>query len=786
VEAAQPPQKPVAKPKAVEPDWEDEEPRPKKALSKSRRDDDDSDRDDDNRRSKKPITKSKGKDGDDGDGDDQKKSKGLKIGLIAGGSVFAVVICAVGVWLATRNSDSRSDVASSSPPSNTSTNTPPSNASTNDGSNANPSNGNSNTGQANSGNQTSSANAEIPKESTSPSGEGIPEQRLKDLKAATVYVKVDGKQGMVTGSGFVIHVNGETGLIATNRHVIAAIPGRFTPTKHSLVFNSGTSKELVLPAEVVAICQEQDLAVLKVTSKNLPAPIDLTPTKLRETMTIYTLGFPLGEALSKGGSNPAVTIGKGTIGALPQDDNGKLRHVQLDGELNPGNSGGPIVDGDGKLVGIAVSKIPGTKISFAIPPTELTELQKGSAGTVVIRGLRIDKDTAELEFEIPLIDPMHNVKKVEVRYVRKDGAKGTFEKDKSGNWPQLTGAETVPVTIENGKAIAKIKVPGSDKKLAEFHFQSLYALADGKLVYTEPISQTVNFAQQGVVRLDSAPEWLTIKSKVIGFTVDMPVKPQIVDAKVRRIAGIPCKTVQIGCVNENGLYMAYRIELPSALKGGTEGKFMDALRDYYVDEWEGVLTGQKTVRAHWSGGWNMGRDYSVNSKLNAKNFLNIRARFYLIGKVIYKVSVLSTPNCDLPEDTGRFLGSLAIGEADSRSNGIPEPERSGTDLAGWGTVIDPDKDCKITPNDKRLTIEIPGKLHELDYDGGLTNAPRVMREVEGDFVATVKVTGDFKLGPKCTNPRSASSSRVHQRRPPALERFQQPSPARAVPVQRVL
>ncbi len=209
--------------------------------------------------------------------------------------------------------------------------------------------------------------------------EGIPEQRLQSLKAATVYVKVEGKQGMVTGSGFLIHVNGETGLVATNRHVIAAIPGRFTPTQYSLVFNSGTRNEKVLTGEIVAISQEQDLAVLKVTSKNLPAPIDLTPTKLRETMTIYTFGFPLGEVLSKDRANPAATIGKGTIGALPEDESGKLRHVQLDGELNPGNSGGPIVDGEGKLVGIAVSKIPGTKISFAIPPAELTELQKGSA-----------------------------------------------------------------------------------------------------------------------------------------------------------------------------------------------------------------------------------------------------------------------------------------------------------------------------------------------------------------------------------------------------------------------
>jgi S1-C subfamily serine protease len=734
--AAQPAQKPVPKAKAVqhEPDWDDEdEPRPRRKTPAKTQ-------------VKSAKSQANARRNDDDDDEGETGSKGLKIGLIAGGGVFAVAACALIGWYATRT-PARPDVAAASPPSN---------SSKNDGSSSSSGSSDGGAGQADADKETASSRADAAESSRASSDGGIPEQRLKQMKAATVYVKVDGKQGMATGSGFLIHVNGETGLVATNRHVIAAIPGRFTPTKHTLVFHSGTAKEQVLPAEVVAVSQDQDLAVLKVTSKNLPAPIDLAPTKLRETMTIYTLGFPLGEALSKNGGNPAVTIGKGTVGALPEDENGKLKHVQLDGELNPGNSGGPIIDGEGKLVGIAVSKIPGTKISFAIPPVELTELLKGSAGAVVIRSVRISKDSAELEVEVPVIDPLHNVKTIAVGYVRKDAAKGALEKDKSGAWPKVV--ETLaPVAIENGKAVTKIVIPGGSDKAAEFYFQSQFALADNKPAYTRPIEQAVNFSHQGVVKLDGAPPWITISSKLIGFTIDMPTKPQIVDSKVRKVGGINLKTVQLGSVNENGIYMAYRMDLPGALQRGAEAKFMDALRDFFVDEWDGVLTGQKNVRAHWSGGWNMGRDFSVNSKLNAKNSLNIRGRFYLVGRTIFMTSVISSPNADLPDDTGRFLGSLAIGEAFARSNGMPEPELTGTDLPGWGAIIDPDKDCKITPRgDKSLTIEIPGKLHEIDYDGGLTNSPRVMQEVEGDFVVTVKISGNFKLGPKCTNPRNPS------------------------------
>ncbi|MGH7222792.1 MAG: hypothetical protein ACRELF_06170, partial [Gemmataceae bacterium] len=82
--------------------------------------------------------------------------------------------------------------------------------------------------------------------------EGIPEKKLKELKAATVYVKVEGKQGTATGSGFLIRVDGETGLVATNHHVVAAVRGRFTPKRYLLVFGSGTRTERVVPGEVVA------------------------------------------------------------------------------------------------------------------------------------------------------------------------------------------------------------------------------------------------------------------------------------------------------------------------------------------------------------------------------------------------------------------------------------------------------------------------------------------------------------------------------------------------------
>jgi regulation of enolase protein 1 (concanavalin A-like superfamily) len=86
---------------------------------------------------------------------------------------------------------------------------------------------------------------------------------------------------------------------------------------------------------------------------------------------------------------------------------------------------------------------------------------------------------------------------------------------------------------------------------------------------------------------------------------------------------------------------------------------------------------------------------------------------------------------------------------------VPDGVQNGEELVGWGQAINPDKDCTFTADEQSLGLQVPGTLHDLFFDGGPTNAPRVMREAEGSFVLTVKVSGEFKTGTKSTNPKSA-------------------------------
>ncbi len=79
-------------------------------------------------------------------------------------------------------------------------------------------------------------------------------------------------------------------------------------------------------------------------------------------------------------------------------------------------------------------------------------------------------------------------------------------------------------------------------------------------------------------------------------------------------------------------------------------------------------------------------------------------------------------------------------------------DRARKTLEKLGKLIDPLSDCAMTRDDKALSITIPGKLHILSpqirdrANKGIKNAPMILAEVNGDFVAHVRVAGDMRPG----------------------------------------
>jgi hypothetical protein len=261
-------------------------------------------------------------------------------------------------------------------------------------------------------------------------------------------------------------------------------------------------------------------------------------------------------------------------------------------------------------------------------------------------------------------------------------------------------------------------------------------------------------ATSSLVTAQSA--WETVTSKEGQFTVEMPKQPDLQRTRTRKGPGGTVRVTTLGCKAEGGVYVVYRIDLPTAIVRGAEEAEFDSARDDLAQEWNGKVISEKKVTA----GLRSGRDFTIRGRpAEEVGTLTIRVRMYLDGKTIYAMLVASAPNRELPEDAGRFLGSLAIGNEKAKAVGGLEPDPPGKELAGWGLAVDPDGDCKFTPDgQKALAVEVPGTWHDLNPHVNKLNSPRVLRTVDGDFSVTVKVGGEFKPTGKPQNPKSVPSS----------------------------
>jgi S1-C subfamily serine protease len=178
----------------------------------------------------------------------------------------------------------------------------------------------------------------------------------------TVLSEFAGQAGQ--GSGFVVAGNGE---IATNAHVVAdTAAGRVSRAAHVYVqFLDGNQ----VPATIVGADPEADVALIKVN----PAGLKLTPLPLGTSAhlsvgaPVAAIGSPFGEAQSL--SVGVISGTDRTIESLTQFQIPGA--IQTDAAINRGNSGGPLVDAGGRVLGInsqiRSSSGGGEGVGFAVP-----------------------------------------------------------------------------------------------------------------------------------------------------------------------------------------------------------------------------------------------------------------------------------------------------------------------------------------------------------------------------------------------------------------------------------
>jgi len=155
------------------------------------------------------------------------------------------------------------------------------------------------------------------------------------------------------GSGFIISPDG---YVVTNNHLIQGVNGSGTVDTVTVI----TTDRKEYPARIVGRDETSDLALLKIEGKNLPFVNWGDSTKARVGDWVLAIGNPYG----LGG-----TVTAGIISALHRGITGVGaydRYIQTDAAINMGNSGGPMFDLDGNVIGINSALISPTGASVGI------------------------------------------------------------------------------------------------------------------------------------------------------------------------------------------------------------------------------------------------------------------------------------------------------------------------------------------------------------------------------------------------------------------------------------
>lgn len=197
----------------------------------------------------------------------------------------------------------------------------------------------------------------------------------KKVSNSVVQIKVSGKKdtrsrnpnnGQGTGSGFVISSDG---FVITNNHVVAGA------AKISALLQDGREFE----AQIVGCDPATDIAVLKIYGDALRAVSFGNSKNLQVGQIAIAIGNPYGFQY---------TVTAGVISALGRtlrSESGRLIDdvIQTDASLNPGNSGGPLVNSHGEVIGVNTAVIlPAQGLCFAVSSNITAQV----AGQLIMKG----------------------------------------------------------------------------------------------------------------------------------------------------------------------------------------------------------------------------------------------------------------------------------------------------------------------------------------------------------------------------------------------------------------
>lgn len=272
---------------------------------------------------------------------------------------------------------------------------------------------------------------------------------------SVVVVSAELANGTSTGAGFIVGVSEDKSYdyIATNYHVVAD-----SSEIYVRLYETGD----YVTASLVGYSFEDDIAVLKIAASGLSPLTVANYQSCRIGDTVYAIGTPEGE-------NFAWSVTHGTISTVDRilwmyDDNGELektmRVLQTDTPVNPGNSGGPLINALGEVVGIISMKLGESEgMGFALPIDGAIEIISAIIATGSADGIEstISRDRAFLGITCVSVAEGHWYKLLSDRITESDEANGSFCADASGVYVMSASVgSAVYGKLEKGDIITEI------------------------------------------------------------------------------------------------------------------------------------------------------------------------------------------------------------------------------------------------------------------------------------------------------------------------------------------